>query len=74
MLNFATSMESLQLDLLTVVCPTERSFPLGNGIVVIGLRDLIDQARITLRMAPGYTHLQTAQYHPRPDNFPIAPR
>ncbi len=44
MLIFATSMEILQLDSLAVVCPTEPSFPLGNGIEVIGLRDLIYQA------------------------------
>jgi len=34
------AMESLQLDSLVVVCPTERSFPLARGIEAIGLRDL----------------------------------
>ncbi len=38
------AMENLQLDSLAVVCPTERSFPLGNGIEVTGLRDLSFQA------------------------------
>jgi len=40
------AMESLKLDALRVVCPTERSFPLGHGIEAIGLGDLNHHRKI----------------------------